>query len=105
MYGTDVRDWVLDPNDKAYGKGSRAWYALGQRMRNEGRGLEYWHTGTFRRRLPPDKQGAISVDTSNLAVHIDDGTSWFMHSTPVILGGARAELDRELLKTHRALRR
>ncbi len=103
MYGTDVRDWVLDPSDKSYGKGSRAWYALGQRMRNEGRGLEYWHTGTFRRRLPPDKAGALSVDTSNLAVHIDDGTSWFMHSTPVILGGARAELDRELLKAHRAL--
>jgi hypothetical protein len=38
-----------------------------------------------------------------IAVHIDDGTSWFMHSTPVILGGARAELNRELLKEHQAL--
>jgi len=28
-----------------------------------------------------------------------------MHSTPLVLGGARAELDRELLKVHRALER
>lgn len=103
-FDATTRGWMLDPNGKTYGNAARlAWYSLGLRMRDEGRGLEYWHTGTFRRRLPPDAQGPLSIETSNLAVHIADGTSWFMHSTPLVLGGARAELDRELLKVHRAL--
>jgi dienelactone hydrolase len=105
-FGADTRDWILDRNGKTYGKTAKlSWYSLGLRMRDEGRGLEYWHTGTFRRRLAPDERGPLSIETSNLAVHIADGTSWFMHSTPLVLGGARAELDRELLKVHRALER
>ena len=64
-----------------------------------------WSIGT---REPSDDawrptSRALSVDTSNLAVHIDDGTSWFIHSTPLVLGGARAELDRDLLKAHQGL--
>ena len=105
-YGATARDWMLDPTGKTSGKtADSAWYSLGLRMRDEGRGLEYWHTGTFKRRLAPDAQGPLAVETSNLAVRIADGTSWFIHSTPLILGGARAELDRELLIAYRSIRR
>ena len=102
-FGATIRDWILDPNGKTYGRSQFTWYSLGLRMRDEGRGLEYWHTGTFRRRLAADAQGPLSTETSNLAVHTADGTSWFIHSTPLVLGGARAELDRELLKAHQGL--
>ena len=105
-FGTTARDWMLDPSGKTYGKGAGSrWYGLGVRMRDEGRGLELWHTGTWRRRLAPDAQGERSIETSNLAIWISDGTSWFVHSTPVVLDGARAELDRELLNAHQRMRR
>jgi hypothetical protein len=103
-FGATTRDWALDPAGKTFGKTARLnWCSLGLRMRDEGRGLEYWHTGTFRRRLTPDAQGPLSIETSNLAVRIADGTSWFVHSAPLVLGGARAELDRDLLKAHQGM--
>jgi hypothetical protein len=41
------------------------------------------------RQLPADRQGALSANTSTLALRIRDGTSWFVHSTP--LGHFEAE--------------
>jgi hypothetical protein len=54
--------------------------------------------------MPRDSDGPLSANTSTLALRIADGTSWFVHSTPVLLGGARAELDRELIRAHDTVR-
>lgn len=105
-WGPVVRDWALDRKGKAIvSRDARTWYALGLRMRDTERGLELWHTGTWRRRLPADEHGPRSGETSLLAVRLADGTSWFVHSVPVVLGGARIELDRELIEAYRAVRR
>jgi len=86
-FGPRAKDWMLDKTCKTYGKtNSPAWYGLGVRLRDAGRGVEYWHTGTWRRRLPPDAQGARSGETSTFAAHLADGTSWFVHSTPLVTG-------------------
>ena len=104
-WGSAVRDWTLDPTAKTFGKAKpQNWYGPGIRIRDAGRGLELWHTGTWRRRLQPDAQGPRAAETSLLAVRIADGTSWFIHSTPVVLDGARIELDRELLIAYRSIR-
>ena len=101
-----MRAWTLDPTAKTFGPASpKNWYGPGIRIRDAGRGLELWHTGTWRRRVPPDAQGPRSAETSLLAVRIADGTSWFIHSTPLVLDGARNELDRELLTAYRSIRR
>jgi CubicO group peptidase (beta-lactamase class C family) len=105
-WGSAVRSWTLDPTAKTFGPASpKNWYGPGIRIRDAGRGLELWHTGTWRRRLPPDAQGPRAAETSLLAVRIADGTSWFIHSTPLVLDGARNELDRELLTAYRSIRR
>jgi CubicO group peptidase (beta-lactamase class C family) len=109
-WGTAVRDWTLDPKGKTFGTAKpQDWYGPGVRIRDAGNGaghgLELWHTGTWRRRLAPDAQGPRSAETSILAVRAGDGTSWFVHSVPIVLDGARAELARDLLATHRSVRR
>ncbi|HEY5832276.1 MAG TPA: serine hydrolase domain-containing protein, partial [Hyphomicrobiaceae bacterium] len=105
-WGSAVRSWTLDPTAKTFGPASpKNWYGPGIRIRDAGRGLELWHTGTWRRRVPPDAQGPRAAETSLLAVRIADGTSWFIHSTPLVLDGARNELDRELLTAYRSIRR
>ena len=78
--------------------------ARGSASRDAGRGVEIWHTGSWRRQMPPDARGPLSVDTSTFAIRIADGTSWFVHSTPLVLGEARAELDQEMLRAYRAVR-
>ena len=104
-FGVATKDWMLDSKDKLFGTAKpQSWYSLGVRMRDQGRGLEFSHTGAWRRRLGPDAQGPRSAETSTLAVRVADGTSWFVHSTPLVLDGARAELDRELLGAYRAVR-
>lgn len=105
-WGKATSDWTFDPTAKTLGKSKpQDWYGLGTRVRDAGHGLELWHTGTWRRRLAPDAQGPRSAETSLLAVRLADGTAWFVHSTPVVLGGARVELDRELLAAYRTIRR
>jgi CubicO group peptidase (beta-lactamase class C family) len=105
-FGALMRDWTIDPKGKVYGSAKpRNWYGPGIRMRDTGHGLEFWHTGTWRRRLAADATGPRSAETSLLAVQVADGTSWFVHSTPVVLDGARLELDRDLLAAYRSVRR
>lgn len=105
-WGSATRDWMRDPTAKTFGTAKpQGWYGLGTRVRDAGHGLELWHTGTWRRRLAPDAQGQRSTETSLLAVRVAGGTSWFVHSTPVVLDGARVELDRELVAAFRAIRR
>ena len=95
---------MLDKSGKTYGRASYpAWYGPGVRLRDTGRGIETWHTGSWRRQLVPDAQGPRSVETSTFALRIADGTSWFVHSTPLVLGGARTELDQELLRAYRSV--
>ena len=102
--GATTRDWMLDKSGKTYGRASYpAWYGPGVRLRDAGRGIETWHTGSWRRQLVPDAQGPRSVETSTFAMRIADGTSWFVHSTPLVLGGARTELDQELLRAYRSV--
>jgi len=104
-WGRDVREWALDSRDKTVGTGGpRNWYGLGVRVRDAGRGPEIWHTGSWRRRLAPDAQGPRSAETSLLAVRVADGASWFVHSVPVVLGGARNELDRDLIRAYASVR-
>jgi hypothetical protein len=38
-------------------------------------------------------------------MRVADGTSWFVHSKPLVLGRARAELDEALLRAYQAVRR
>lgn len=104
-FGPKTRDWMLDRKGKTYGKTSYpAWYGPGVRLRDAGRGVEIWHTGSFRRRLPPDAHGPLSIETSTLAIRTADGASWFVSNTPLVLRSARAELDRDLLRAYRAVR-
>jgi CubicO group peptidase (beta-lactamase class C family) len=104
-FGPRTRDWMLDRKGKTYGTASfPVWYGPGVRLRDAGNGVEIWHTGSFRRRLPPDAQGPLSIETSTLAIRIADGTSWFVSNTPLVLGSARAELYRDLLRAYRAVR-
>lgn len=56
------------------------------------------------RRMAAEAQGLLAADTSTFAMHLADGTSWFVHSSPLALGGARVELDRELLRAYQAVR-
>ena len=37
---------------------------------------------------PPMRRDRALVETSTFAMRIADGTSWFVHSTPLVLGGA-----------------
>jgi CubicO group peptidase (beta-lactamase class C family) len=103
--GVKTRDWMLDRAGKTYGKTSYpVWYGPGIRLRDTGSGIEIWHTGSWRRKMPPDAQGSRSADTSTFAIRIADGTSWFVHATPLVVGGARMELDRELLRAYRSVK-
>jgi hypothetical protein len=103
--GSTTRDWMLDKTDKNYGKsGHPVWYGPGLRLRDEGRGIEIWHTGSWRRKMPPDAEGPRGPETSTFAMRIADGTSWFVHSTPLVPRGARAELDPELRRAYQAVR-
>lgn len=104
--GPQVQAWMLDRTGKTHGTGGHpTWYGPGLRMRDAGRGVEIWHTGSWRRTMPADAQGPLSAETSTLAVRLADGTSWFVHSLPLVLGGARNELDRELQRAYRGVRR
>lgn len=104
-WGREVRDWTLDRRGKVIGTAkSQSWYGLGLRFGDAARSPEFWHTGTWRRRLAPDAQGPRSVETSLLAMRIEDGTSLFIHATPIVLDGARNELRRDLLRAHKAVR-
>jgi CubicO group peptidase (beta-lactamase class C family) len=104
--GPQTIAWMLDRSDKTYGKTSYpVWYGPGIRLRDAGRGIELWHTGSWRRRPPPGAPSRVTGETSTFAMRLADGTSWFVHSLPVALEGARGELDRELLRAYRAVRR
>jgi CubicO group peptidase (beta-lactamase class C family) len=103
-FGERSRDWMLDKTGKSYGKpGTPSWYGLGVRLRDRGQGIEYWHTGSFSKRLP-DVEGERLGQTSTFVAHLADGTSWFVHSTPLVVGGARIELDRELIHAYEGVR-
>jgi CubicO group peptidase (beta-lactamase class C family) len=103
--GKKTTDWMLDKAGKTYGKTSYpSWYGPGIRLRDAGRGIEIWHTGSWRRQMPPDNQGPLSAETSTFAMRMADGTSWFVHSIPPVLGEARVELDAELLRAYGAVR-
>ena len=66
--GKETRDWMLDKTGKTYGKTSYpVWYGPGFRLRDAGRGVEIWHTGSWRRQMPPDAQGPLS-ETSTFAM-------------------------------------
>jgi len=101
VYGETVRDWMLVRENKTFGTAKPPhWYGPGLRLRDQGRGIEYSHTGSWRRLLSPDALGPRNVETSTLAVRMADGTSWFVHSLPLVLDGARGELDRELVRAY-----
>lgn len=104
--GKRTIDWMLNPSGKTYGKTSYpVWYGLGVRLRDRGEGAEVWHTGSWARRLSPDSAGPRTANTSTLAFRAADGTSWFVHSTPLILGNARSELNDALLRAYRSIKR
>lgn len=103
--GIATRNWMLDGTRRTIGQSnSRNWYGLGTRMRAQRDGTVVWHTGSWRRKMAPDVQGPRSAETSTLAVRVADGTSWFVHSLPLVLDGARNELDRELMRAYRSVR-
>ena len=97
-FGMAMSAWMLDPADKAFGTSHpQSWYGPGIRLRDQGRGIEVWHTGSWRRILAPDQIGSRSTDTRTFAMRVSDGTSWFVHhSAPSSLEIARFELDRDL---------
>jgi CubicO group peptidase (beta-lactamase class C family) len=97
-FGPATRDWMLDSAGKTVGANPRNWYSIGLRMRDTGRGIEIFHTGSWRRRFPPDAQGPRATETGTLAVRLPDGTSFFLYLTP-LARGAREELFRELRRT------
>jgi CubicO group peptidase (beta-lactamase class C family) len=100
-FGPRVADWVVDTAGKTYGEpDGSTWYGLGLRLRRSRRGIEMWHTGSWRRRFSPDAQGPRTADTSTFAMRLPDRTAWFVHSSPLVLGNARAELGRALLAAY-----
>jgi hypothetical protein len=102
--GPAVTKWMMSPAGKTYGKTSfPVWYALGVRLRDAGRGVEIWHTGSWRSRRPRDKLGPLASETSTLAMRLNDGTSWFVHSLPLVRGNARLELTDRLIKAYQAI--
>ena len=103
ILGKRAIDWMLNRSDKTYGKTS--WYGLGVRLRDRGEGIEVWHTGSWARRLSPDSAGPRTANTSTLAFRAADGTSWFVHSTPLVAGNARNELNDSLLLAYRSIKR
>jgi CubicO group peptidase (beta-lactamase class C family) len=104
-FGTKMRDWMLDRNGKVSGAGSNpAWYGPGVLLREAGGGIDMWHTGSWRYRFPPDGNGPRRSETSTFAMRVADGTSWFVHSTPVVMGEPRIELARELKRAHGSVR-
>jgi hypothetical protein len=106
ILGRRAADWMLSPSGKTYGKTSHLmWYGLGVRLRDRGEGVEVWHTGSWARRLSPDATGPRTANTSTLAFRAADGTSWFVHSTPLVLGDARNELNDALLHAYRSVKR
>jgi CubicO group peptidase (beta-lactamase class C family) len=106
VLGKRAVDWMLNRSGKTYGKATYpAWYGLGVRLRDRGKGVEIWHTGSLARRFPPDAVGQRTVNTSTLAFRAADGTSWFVHSTPLVTGNARNELNNELLLAYQSIKR
>lgn len=106
-FGQAMRDWMLRPEGKTYGTSKpQSWYGPGVRLRDRGRGVEIWHTGSWRRTLAPDKSGPRSVGTWTFAMRVNEGTSWFVHhSAPTNLEIARADLIRELHLAYRSVHR
>jgi CubicO group peptidase (beta-lactamase class C family)/dienelactone hydrolase len=105
-FGPAIRNWMLDPSGKTFGtRNPPSWYALGVMVRGNDKSRVISHTGSWRATIGPrnPKRPRIS-ETSTLAIRSADGTSWFVHHVPRILGGARAELERELLIAHRSVR-
>jgi CubicO group peptidase (beta-lactamase class C family) len=103
--GAAVIKWMLSPRGKTYGKTSfPLWYGPGIRLRDAGRGVEIMHTGTWRRRLPPDNIGPLTIETSTLTMRLSDGTSWFVHSTPLVLHNAREDLGDRLIQAYQSIR-
>jgi CubicO group peptidase (beta-lactamase class C family) len=101
----EVRQWMLDRTGKTFDT-SRipAWYGLGVRVRDAGRGIEVWHTGSWLRAMPRDEEGPLSANTSAFALRLADGTSFFVHSTPLLLGGVRPELHQGLIRVHQTVK-
>jgi CubicO group peptidase (beta-lactamase class C family) len=105
-FGTAMRDWMLDRSGKTNGARSNpAWYGPGVFLREAGGGIDMWHTGSWRYRFPPGGNGPGLSQTSTFAMRIADGTSWFVHSTPVVMGEPRIELARELRRAHGSVRK
>lgn len=105
-FGPAIRDWMLDPTGKTLGTSKPpSWYGLGVGVRGDNKNRVISHTGTWRAPIGPrDANNSGVSETSTLALRAADGTSWFVHYVPRILGGARGELVRELLKAHQSVR-
>lgn len=105
-FGPAIRDWMLDPSGKTLGTSKPpSWYGLGVGIRGDGKDRLISHTGTWHATIGPrDAKNSGISETSTLALRAVDGTSWFVHYVPRILGGARGELVRELLKAQRSIR-
>jgi CubicO group peptidase (beta-lactamase class C family) len=103
--GAEVIKWMITPRSKTYGKTSfPLWYGPGIRLRDAGRGVEIFHTGSWRRRLPADSIGPLTTETSTLAMRLSDGTSWFVSSTPLVLDDAREDLGDRLIQAYQSIR-
>lgn len=74
------------------------------RLRDRGAGAEIWHAGSWVIRYSPDSASPRPVNTSTLVFRAADGTSWFVHSVPVVRGNARNESNDKLLLAYRSIK-
>ena len=60
----------------------------------------------FRRHgLPNPGRAWAQSETAVMPAHrLADGTAWFVHSTPLVLGDARNELDRSIRRLYETTR-
>ena len=104
--GSEVKKWMLSPQDKTISSDGQVWYGLGTNVRKAGAGVNNWHWGSWRFNMTGAKDGTLRAGFVTFAVRENGGTSWFVQATPHVEDGPpRQELDRALFGAFRAIKR
>ncbi len=104
--GSEVKKWMLSPQDKTVSSDGQVWYGLGTNVRKAGAGVNIWNWGSWRFNLTGAKDGTLRASFTTFAVRENAGTSWFVQATPQVeVGPPRQELDRALFDAFGAIKR
>lgn len=104
--GSEVKKWMLSPQDKTISSDGQVWYGLGTNLRKAGAGVNIWNWGAWQFNLTGAKDGTLQTSISTFALRENSGTSWFVHATPQVEPGPpRQELERALFGAFGAVKR